>query len=82
MYYKGKQLNTIGEVFKVALRLAKDGTPTEQKNFFQSYADACANDQGTTFSEGIRIARGNLSYFSGYCDNATCKLINETYCRG
>lgn len=82
MYYKGNELKTIGEVFNVALKLAKYGTETEQRNFFQSYADTCANGQGTTFSEGIRIARSNLSYFSGYCDNATSKLIYETYCRG
>jgi hypothetical protein len=82
MYYKGKQLNTIGEVFKVALRLAKKGTPTEQKNFFQSYADTCAYDHSTTFDEGVRIARSNLGYFSGYYDNETSRLIHETYCRG
>ena len=80
MYYKANFLNTIGDVFDVALYLAKNGTKTEQENFFQEYAESCANDNAVTFDEGIRIAQSNLGYFSGYCDNDTCTLIHRVYC--
>lgn len=79
MYYQGKTYDTIGQVFDEALRLAKNGTRSEIENFFKAYAMACSNDNGVSVEEGIRIAKGNLGYFSGYCDNATSKLIYETY---
>lgn len=79
MVYKGKYLQTIGEVFDIALELAKNGTCAEQEAFFEAYAHACARDNNLSTEEGIRIAENNLGWFSGYCDNATVNLIAKTY---
>lgn len=79
MYYQGKTYDTIGQVFDEALRLAKNGTRSEIEGFFKAYANTCSNDNGVDAEEGINIAKRNLGYFSGYCDNATAKLIYETY---
>lgn len=79
MQYKGKYLHTIGEVFDIALKLAKNGTYTEQEAFFEAYAHACARDNNLSTEEGIRLAENNLGWFSGYCDNKTVNLIAKTY---
>lgn len=79
MVYQGKYLQTIGEVFDVALKLAKNGTCAEQEAFFEAYASACARDNNLSTEEGIRLAESNLGYFSGYCDNETVNLISKIY---
>lgn len=79
MQYKGEHLHTIGEVFDIALKLAKNGTYAEQEAFFEAYAHSCARDNNLSTEEGIRLAENNLGWFSGYCDNATVNLIAKTY---
>ena len=79
MEYKGKTFDTMGQVFDEALRLAKSKDSTEIKNFFNTYAEACARDNHTSLDEGIIMAKRNLGYFAGYCNSDTIKLINETY---
>lgn len=79
MYYKGKTLETIGQIFDEALRLAKEGDLNECKRFFRGYIEHIADDRGCTLDEADKIARSNIGYFAGYCDNKTVKLIYDTY---
>ena len=78
MIWKDKELNTMGDVFKTALDVAKR-TPGKCNDFLEAYAQEIAEDNGCSKEESLKIAKSNLGYFAGYYDTKTAKLIQDRY---
>lgn len=78
MKYKGKEYNTIGEVFDLALKLAKEN-PKEAKEFFYEYVNHISTVNHLSWDESIRAAKSNLGYFAGYYNKETCDIIYKVY---
>ena len=80
MKYKGKNLNTMGEVFDKALQLAKENKE-ESKNFFKLYIEHILenNDKVYSLEEAEKIAKANFGYFAGYYNPEVCDIIYKTY---
>jgi len=80
MNYKGKELNTIGEVFDEALHLAKTDQ-NDALDFFKTYVEYIFEDNENinTLNEAERIAKANLGYFAGYYTPEICDIIYKTY---
>jgi hypothetical protein len=80
MEYKGKNLKTIGEVFKVAINLAKNNKQ-EAQNFFKEYIEHIYRNNNEVYSleRATEIAKNNFGYFAGYYSQEVCDIIYETY---
>lgn len=80
MKYKGKNLNTMGEVFDMALNLAKTNKE-EAQNFFKLYVKHIIEDNDKVYSleEAEKIAKANFGYFAGYYNPEVCDIIYKTY---
>jgi len=78
MNYRGKELNTIGEVFNEALRLAKTDKD-EAQDFFYQYVNHISFANKYSWDKSIEIAKSNLGYFAGYYDKEVCNIIYKTY---
>jgi len=78
MNYRGKELNTIGEVFDEALRLAKTDKD-EAQDFFYQYVNHISFVNKYSWDKSIEIAKSNLGYFAGYYDKEVCDIIYNTY---
>lgn len=83
MIYNGLELNTIGQVFEMALEIAK-WHPQDANDFLMEYARHIQNksDRYMTIYEAIGIAKSNFAYFSGYYSDKVSKLIHNVYCNG
>ena len=84
MVYEGVEYNTIGGVFDKAVEVAKEGLAYKCRAFMDSYVShiiAANEERGErlTVQEAKDIARSNFSYFSGYYNNETARLIHESY---
>lgn len=80
MKYKGKNLNTMGQVFDTALNLAKTDKE-EAQNFFKMYIEHILedNDEVNSLNEAEKIAKANFGYFAGYYNPEVCDIIYKTY---
>ena len=80
MEYKGKKLNTMDQVFEVAINLAKTDKE-EAQNFFTLYTEYIFenNNEVSSLDEAERIAKANFGYFAGYYNQKVCDIIYETY---
>ena len=79
MWYCNKEYSKIGEVFNLALKLAKEDKQEAMK-FFRSYIDWIQdNNPDKSFEECEEIAKSNFGYVAGYYDEETCKIIYNTY---
>lgn len=80
MNYKGKEFNTMAEVFNEALSLAQTDR-NDALDFFVAYVEYILedNEKINTFSEAERIAKANLGYFAGYYTPEICDIIYRTY---
>ena len=78
MIYKGKEYKTFGELFELALTLAKENR-SEAIEWFQEYILYIAKERDISFDEATSIAESNLGYFAGYYDAKTCDLIYKIY---
>ena len=78
MNYRGKELNTIGEVFNEALRLAKTDND-EAQDFFYQYVNHISFVNKYSWDKSIEIAKSNLGYFAGYYNQEVCDIIYKTY---
>ena len=78
MIYKGKELNTIGEIFNTALELAHTNKNDAQDFLFQ-YAKYIMEERGESFDWAVELAKNNLGYFAGYFPKEICDLIYDTY---
>lgn len=78
MIYKGKELNTIGEIFNTALGLARTNK-NEAHDFFFQYANYIMEEKGESFDWAVELAKFNLGYFAGYFPKEICDLIYDTY---
>lgn len=78
MKYRGKEYKTMGDTFKLALKLAKKD-PYEAKEWFYEYVNYISFENKYSWDKSIEIAKSNLKYFAGYYDNETCKIINNVY---
>jgi len=79
MKYKGKEYNTMGEVFDLALKLAKESPEEEAKEFFREYVNYISIVNHYNWDKSIVSARINLGYFAGYYDKETCDIIDKVY---
>jgi len=78
MNYKGKELNTMGEVFDEALRLAKTDKD-EARDFFYKYVNHISFVNKYSWDKSIEIAKSNFGYFAGYYNQEVCDIIYKTY---
>ena len=78
MNYRGKELNTMGEVFNEALRIAKTDKD-EAQDFFYEYVNHISFTNKYSWDKSIEIAKSNLGYFAGYYNQETCDIIYKTY---
>lgn len=78
MEYNGKNLKTIGEVFDMALKLAKTDKK-EARNFFNKYINWISMYNHYSWDKATEIAKSNFGYFAGYFDPKVCDLIYNTY---
>jgi hypothetical protein len=78
MNYRGKVYNTMGELFNLALYLAKTN-PEEAEEFFYKYVNCISMEKHLSWDESIRVAKSNLGYFAGYYDKETCDIIYKVY---
>jgi len=78
MNYRGKELNTIREVFDEALRLAKTDKD-EAQDFFYQYVNHISFVNKYSWDKSIEIAKSNLGYFAGYYNQEVCDIIYKTY---
>ena len=80
MEYKGKNLKTMGEVFDMALNLAKTDKE-EAQNFFKLYVKHIIenNYKINSLEEAEKIAKANFGYFAGYYNPEVCDIIYNTY---
>ena len=78
MNYRGKELNTIGEVFNEALHLAKTDK-NEAQDFFYQYVNHISFVNKYSWDKSIEIAKSNLGYFAGYYNQEVCDIIYKTY---
>lgn len=79
MNYRGKNYNTIGEVFNLALKLAKEDPSGEAKDFFYEYVNYISTTNHYSWDKSIEIAKSNLGYFAGYYNQEVCDIIYKTY---
>ena len=79
MNYRGKELNTIGEVFDEALRIAKTNNKDEAYDFFYAYVNLISTENKYSWDKSIEIAKANLGYFAGYYNEEVCDIIYKTY---
>ena len=79
MIYKGKELNTIGEIFNEALRIAKE-EPDDTINFKKSYADYIRQcNLNIDIETAMHCVEENLGYFAGYYSQETSDIIRNAY---
>lgn len=78
MNYRGKFYNTIGEIFKLALHLAKTN-PEEAKDFFYEYVNFISMEKHLSWDEATKRAKSNLGYFAGYYNKETRDIIYKVY---
>ena len=79
MIYKGKEYKTFGELFNLALKLAKENK-SEAQEWFKEYVQYIMTENNSNNrDEAVSIAKSNLGYFAGYYDAETCDLIYKTY---
>lgn len=78
MEYKGKNLKTIGEVFDMALKLAKTDKE-EAKEFFKEYINWISMVNHYSWDKSTEIAKSNFGYFAGYYNPEVCNIIYKTY---
>ncbi len=78
MNYKGKELNTIGELFNEAIRLARTDKK-EAQDFFYQYVNHISFTNKYSWDKSIEIAKSNFGYFAGYYDKGVVDLIYKTY---
>ena len=79
MIWENKELKTIGEIFDIALNLAK----TDKHNagiFFNAYVDWVCDTNGCSREEAESIVKGNFGYYSGYFNKEVSDIIYSTYC--
>jgi len=79
MNYKGKEYNTMGEIFDLALRLAKKDPNGEAKDFFHEYVNHISIVNHYSWDKSVECAKSNLGYFAGYYNRETCDIINKVY---
>ena len=79
MNYKGKELDTMGELFDFALKLAKEEDKTESQEFFREYVKQISIKNNYSLEKSTEIAKLNLGYFAGYYNQDVCDLIYKTY---
>ena len=78
MNYQGKEYKTFGEVFNLALKLAKENK-TEAIEWFKEYVKCIMQESGVNWDEAVSVAKSNLGYFAGYYSQDVCDIIYETY---
>ena len=78
MICKGKELNTIGEIFNTALELAHTNK-NDAHDFLLQYAKYIMEEKGESFDWAVELAKNNLGYFAGYFSKEICDLIYNTY---
>ena len=79
MNYRGKEYNTIGDVFDLALKLAKEDPNGEAKDFFHEYVNHICMVNHYSWDKSIEIAKSNLGYFAGYHNKEVYDIIYKTY---
>ena len=79
MNYRGKQYNTMGEVFDLALRLDKKDPDGEAKDFFHEYVNYISIVNHYNWDKSVECAKSNLGYFAGYYNRETYDIINKVY---
>lgn len=79
MKYRGKEYNTIGEVFNLALKLAKESPEEEAKEFFYEYVNHISTVNHFSWDKSIEIAKHNLVYLAGYYNRKIYNIISKTY---
>ena len=79
MNYRGKEYNTIGEVFDLALKLAKNDPNGEAKDFFHEYVNHISVVNHYSWDKSVECAKSNLGYFAGYYNGETYDIINKVY---
>ena len=78
MIYRGKNYETFGEIFDLALDLAKKDT-YEAQEWFYEYVNCISMDNSYSWDKSIEIAKSNLGYFAGYYNQEVCDIIYKTY---
>lgn len=79
MVYKNNHLISMGQVFNMALSLAKTDYD-EAQNFFKEYIKYIYEDnKNISLEKAEEIAKRNLGYFAGYFDSDICNIIYKTY---
>lgn len=81
MNYKGEELKTFNEIFRVALKLAKENKE-ESQQFFKQYVQSIFlnnRDKINTIEEAENKAKSNFGYFAAYFDSEVCDIIYNTY---
>lgn len=78
MIWENKEIKTAGEIFDIALNLAKTD---KQKaiQFFNAYVDWVRDTNGSSREEAEKIVKDNLGYFSGYYNKEVSDIIYSTY---
>lgn len=79
MKYRGKEYNTMGEVFDLALKLAKESPEEEAKEFFYEYVNYISIVNHYSWDKSIESARHNLGYFAGYYNREIYNIISKVY---
>lgn len=79
MIYRGKELSTIGEVFDIALWLARKEDKSEAKDFFREYVNDISEENHCSWDRSVEIAKSNLGYFAGYYGKEVWDIIYKTY---
>ena len=80
MMYQGKTYKGMRVVFDKALEIAKN-RPEEAEDFLISYVESILkeNPYCRTVDEAVSIAKSNLAYFSGLCNQNIADLMYKTY---
>ena len=80
MIYNGKNLETIGQVFEMALYYAQNNDVLEGHKFMEAYVNRIKEDNpGMTYEECTDRAKANLGYFAGYWSTDVQNLMRNFY---
>lgn len=83
---ENKKEPTYGDLLDPAMKITD---PDDAAQYFQSYVEHLVlfveqKHPGETFDfiydESVNIAKSNLGYFAGYCDNKTRERVERLFC--
>lgn len=79
MRYDGAEYKTMGDIFRLALSLAKYGNRKVCQDFMDKYCLYICKENNTTKDEALKIAQSNLGYYAGYYNREVYELVNKFY---